>query len=65
VNATAAPTFREGDRVVVAGQLHGFATFLGLIDDAHAFVQFPDHVEQTPVATSFLTPADREPAVTR
>lgn len=51
-------TFHPGDRVIVAGELSGCATFLEPIDDAHAFVQFPDHVESTPVATSFLTPLD-------
>lgn len=64
MNATA-PLFREGERVIVAGQLHGFATFLGLITGGYAWVQFPDHVEPTEVAVSFLTPADRAQAVTR
>ena len=54
-----APTFRPGDRVIVAGELSGCATYLEPIDDgAHAWVQFPDHVEPTPVAASFLTRVD-------
>jgi hypothetical protein len=63
MNATA-PLFREGERVMVAGHLR-FATFLGYITDGYAWVRFPGELEPVAVATSFLTPADREPAVTR
>ena len=52
-----APTFHPGDRVIVAGELSGCATYLEPIDDAHAWVQFPGRVEPTPVAVSFLTHA--------
>jgi hypothetical protein len=58
VNALA-PVFHPGDRVFVAGELSGCATYLGPIDEgAHVWVQFPDHVEPTPVAVSFLTRVD-------
>lgn len=54
-----APIFRPGDRVIVAGKLSGCATYLEPIDEGeHAWVQFPDHVEPTPVAVSFLTRVD-------
>jgi hypothetical protein len=53
-----APRFHPGDRVIVAGELSGYATYLGPIDDGHVWVQFPDRVEPTPVAVSFLTLAD-------
>jgi hypothetical protein len=52
-------TLHPGDRVIVAGQLHGYATFLGYIDETHAWVQFPHLLDPTPVAVSFLTPADQ------
>ena len=51
-----APAFHPGERVIVAGELSGCATYLEPIDEGqHAWVQFPDHVEPTPVAVSFLT----------
>ena len=52
------PVFHPGDRVIVAGELSGCATYLEPIDGTHAWVQFPDHVEPTPVAVSFLTHVD-------
>lgn len=51
-----------GDRVAVAGHLNRFATFLDLIDDAHAWVQFHDGNEvlvPAAVAIAFLTPAEQ------
>jgi hypothetical protein len=51
--------FYLGERVYAAGHLEAYATYLEAIDDTHAFVQFPDHVEPTPVAITFLTHADK------
>jgi hypothetical protein len=64
MTAATVSLLRPGERVAVAGQLHGFATFLGLIADGYAWVQFPGELDPTAVAVSFLTRVDAL-AVTR
>jgi hypothetical protein len=64
MTAATVSLLRPGERVAVAGQLCGFATFLSAFGDGYAFVQFPGEFEPTPVATSFLTRVDAL-AVTR